>query len=128
MAIILNYSVFKDGDYVCHYRQNAMCSRNHDKLLALEPLSAYTIKYMGSDDGNDEFEEDDETDGIRLDEWLKANTFAEGSKVRLRGMGGVSGNILTVGEGKWYQEYTVLLDSGEIVTVSQMGIRAPKLI
>lgn len=69
MAIELTYRVYKDGKHVCTHRQNAMCSRNHDMLLKLEPLDAYTITYMGSEDGEEIFEEDDETD-VRLDDWL----------------------------------------------------------
>jgi hypothetical protein len=103
-------------------------------LLKLEPLDAYTITYMGSEDGEEIFEEDDETD-VRLDDWLKANqaevtfnTFAEGSRVTLRKGKLISGEVVRIGKGKWFNEYDVLLDSGEIVTVSQMDIRAPKLI
>lgn len=40
----------------------------------------------------------------------------------------ISGEVVRIGKGKWFNEYDVLLDSGEIVTVSQMDIRAPKLI
>jgi hypothetical protein len=131
MSIILKYEVSKDGVYVCSHRQNAMCVRNHDALLDLEPLSSYTIRYMGSEEGEDEFEDDDYND-IRLDDWIKENpaevtfkTFVEGSRVSLR-KGKLSGKIITVVKGKWSQEYNVLLDSGEHVTVSQMQISAPK--
>ena len=58
MSIILKYEVSKDGVYVCSHRQNAMCVRNHDDLLNLEPLSSYTIRYMGSEEGEDEFEDE----------------------------------------------------------------------